>query len=163
MKKQPLSIWFLLVVFGGSCGAHIFHLARHQNSTDYFVLSQNGLGFGFFTLFFTIALLDFLTFQFIRNRNAHAVKIGTIDIVLSVAQTIWIFVLSLGALDATKQAYAANRAARGFPVRAEALDAIFSPPHIISALALSTGFTLFVLVLLIAKRHHFNNGIVKGH
>ena len=163
MKKRPLSIWFLLIAFGGSCGTHIYHLARHQNSTDYFILSQNGLGFWFFVLFFTIALLDFLTFQFIRHGNAHAVKIGTIDIILSVAQTIWVFILSLGDLDATKQAYAANRAARGFPVRLEALDAIFSPPYIIGVLTLSTGFTLFVLVLLIAKRHHFNNGIVEGH
>jgi hypothetical protein len=124
--KKPLAIRLLIYAFALSFGVHLYYLARHEKSTDYFIFQSNGLSWLFFTAFFAIATLDFFCFQLLARRDRLALRVGVISILISMALSTLTWTLAIKDLPRVKEAYIANRAERGVPVRRETADAVFT-------------------------------------
>lgn len=64
--------------------------------------------------------------------------------------------LAASDLEATKRAYAKNRVERGFPVREEALEFVFSVPYLLAVTAVLLLFHLLIVFLLLRARKYLH-------
>ena len=155
-RKTPLMLFALITVFALAAGSRVYHLARPNSSTDAFVLEHHGYGLAFYLLFFVIAALDVYVVQALARREFLAVPVGAVSIAVSAGSAVAIFALAATDLEATKSEYAKNRIERGFPVREEALEAVFSVPYLLGVTAAVVLFHILVLFLLLRARKYLH-------
>ncbi len=155
-SKVPLLLVALIVVFALAAGMRVYYLARPHASTDAFLLSHHGYGWAFYPWFFAVAVLDVYVVQGIARRWYSAVAVGLISIAVSAGSAAAMLALAASDLEATRGAYAENRMERGFPVREEALEFVFSAPYLLSATAALLLFHLLIVFLLLRARKHLH-------
>lgn len=120
------------------------------------MLEHHGYGLAFYLLFFLIAALDVYVVQALARREYAAMPVGAVSIAVSAGSALAIFALAATDLEATKSEYAKNRIERGFPVREEALEAVFSMPYLFGMTAALVLFHLLILFLLLRARKYLN-------
>ncbi len=155
-SKVPLLLLALIVVFALAAGMRVYYLARPHASTDAFLLSHHGYGWAFYPWFFAVAVLDVYVVQAMARRWYSAVAVGLISIAVSAGSAAAMLALAASDLEATRGAYAENRMERGFPVREEALEFVFSAPYLLSATAALLLFHLLIVFLLLRARKHLH-------
>ena len=155
-RKAPLLLRALIVIFALAAGMRVYYLARPHASTDAFLLSHHGYGWAFYPWFFVLALLDVYVVQAIARRWYSGVAVGVTSIAVSAGSAAAMLALAANDLGATRSAYAKNRMERGFPVREEALEFVFSVPYLLAVTAALLLFHLLIVYLLLRARKYLH-------
>lgn len=145
----------MIVLFVYSALKGLDVLIRSSATTDYYVFSSNGLTPIFFIYAAFAFILDALTVYFLFRPRPLGFYTALASLGLALVYAVVTFALVLADLPGVKNAYAAGREARGFPVRRETLELLFTPAAWGIICAATVLFLAVIAFLVFRNRRYF--------
>lgn len=144
----------LTIVFGWTLLKTIGILMR-QDSMDLLLLSHAGLGWSFWVIVPTIAVLLLGALAYLWVPTQPLYRTAQAAVVLGVLETSLVGIIAMNNPQAAKDAFVASRIGRGLPVRDEVVQLMDSPASHLLPLCIGialAGVWLFLLHLLERQR-----------
>ncbi len=153
--KKSAGIIILIVWFIWSTGIDLYTLITASASTDFYILSSNGLTPLFFVFALGVLLLDAATVFYLFQPRPLGFYVALSALGLALLQSIVSVSLALSDLEGVRQAYVASREARGLSVREDGLDLMFTPAAMYLVLGVLVLISAVGAFLTIRNRNYF--------
>ncbi len=153
--NKTKGVIFLIVWFMWSAGQDLEMIARYSLKADYYIYSSVGLPWLFFVFAFGIFSLNIVTIFYLFRPLYIGYFTAIASLVLGAVQNITRLTLALDDLPGVRKAYENGRELRGMPIREEAMNMIFTPGSMQTAMYATLALYTVVLFFTIKNRSYF--------
>jgi len=173
MPKKTKGVILLIVWFIWAAIKDISSLVRPSTATDHAILSSAGLGGLFFVMALVIFVLNTASVVFLLRPRRAGIFILFNALVAATVQGTFTIAAALTNLPGAREAYMHSKRQQGLPVRAEALNSIFTSGTLTIAWAMMLAFYALAMAgtsndraqatldCFIAELHRFSEGVTK--
>ena len=155
MPKKTKGVILLIVWFIWAAIKDISSLVRPSTATDHAILSSAGLGGLFFVMALVIFVLNTASVVFLLRPRRAGIFILFNALVAATVQGTFTIAAALTNLPGAREAYMHSKRQQGLPVRAEALNSIFTSGTLTIAWAMMLAFYAGVAFIVYRNKAYF--------
>lgn len=155
--RYSKSVVFLIVWFTWATGRQLDAIVRYPTTSDYYVFSSIDMPWLYFVLAAPVFALNVGALYSLFRPNPQGIRFIYNAILFGMIQVVVSVSIAMQDLAGTREAYVTGREIRGFPVREEAANKVFSQ----NGMLMSVGI-FFLLYLVVAYYAHRNRTYLLG-
>ena len=151
------SVVFLIIWFTWATGKQLDSIVRFPITSDYYVFTSIDMPWLYFVLAVPVLILNIGALYSLFRPNTLGIRLIYNAILFGVIQTLVSVSVAMKDLDGVRNAYISGREVRGFPVRTETADQVFSQ----NGMMMARGIVL-LLYMIVAYYVHRNREYLRG-
>jgi len=155
--RYSKSVVFLIIWFMWATGKQLDSIVRFPTTSDYYIFTSIDMPWLYFVLAVPVLVLNVGALYSLFRPNALGIRLIYNAILFGVIQALVSVSVAMQDLDGARDAYISGREVRGFPVRAETADQVFSQNGMMMAVGI-----ISLLYLIVAYYAHRNREYLLG-